>query len=121
MGIKIEKAISKKQILFGTEPQMAVSVVVGADTDGVIKAGTPMTGNLTARNTAFVEATTDTETGVNNAVGVLLHDVKVEDGKANASLLIFGFVDLNKLESDVATKITNAVKTALACKVEFLK
>lgn len=56
-----------------------------------------------------------------NAVGVLLHDVDCSDGDANGTLLIFGFVDLNKLDATTAARITAPVKKALAGKVTFLK
>lgn len=123
MGNKIRKVsgTSKKQILFATQPYMAVGAVMsdtGAVTvDGrkVQKAGTPVTGDLTARATAFTKA------GANDAVGVLLHDVDVTDGAENATVLIFGYVDMNKLESDVTALVTEGVKTALDGKVTFLK
>ena len=114
------------QILMFTDPQVGVSIMVdntgisaGDDGRKIIKAGTPVTGDLTARGTAFTKATTTG--GVSNAVGVLLHDVDVTSGNANASLLIFGFVDLNKLDTATAELITSAVKTALKGGVSFLK
>ena len=107
---------------------MAVGVVMsatGAVTVGdrkIQKAGTPITGSLEARTTAFTVAADSGEaTKTSNAVAVLLHDVDVTDGAENATALIFGFVDLNKLESDVVTKVTAAAKTALSGKVTFLK
>jgi hypothetical protein len=51
---------------------------------------------------------------------VLLHDVDVTDGNVNGTVLIFGFVNTNRLESDVQAKITSAVKTALDAKVTFI-
>lgn len=227
--VKKEVAVSKKQILAFTDPQVSVGIQVGSDADEIIPAGTPMAGNIESRMTPFVKAeTTDTgtkgvytvqvttaaaegdkitiegvdyecaasedvatkkfagstaaeqvtsllkmvvcddfdvaadsatdkikftqkvaETGktpvvsvsesatmvvgdvatvtpgatgesVNNAVGVLLHDVKVEaNDKANGALLIFGFVDLNKLGADVS--IDSAAKKALSGKVTFIR
>lgn len=119
--IKTVAGTAKKQILFATQPSMAVGAVMsatGAVTVGekkIQKAGTPVAGDLTARNTEFTVATDA------NAVGVLLHDVDVTEGAENATVLIFGFVDLNKVESDVETAITAGVKTTLAGKVTFLK
>lgn len=118
--IKTEAGADKKQILFATQPSMAVGVVMsdaGAATVGtkkIQKAGTPISGDLETRTTAFTVATT-------TATGVLLHDVDVTDGAANATCLIFGFVDLNKVESDVNTKLSSGIKTSLAGKVTFLK
>lgn len=118
--IKTVAGTAKKQILFATQPYMAVGAVM-SDTDAVTvdgrkiqKAGTPVAGDLTARNTAFTKA------GASDAVGVLLHDVDVTEGAENATVLIFGFVDVNKLESDVVTLLTAGVKTALKGSVTFL-
>lgn len=125
-GIKKETAVAVNQILAFVEPQVSVGVVVAntgisADSDGkkIIKAGTPLYGDITARTTAFVKETT-TE-GVSNAVGVALHDVDVTAGNNNATLLIFGFVNLDRLDTATAALITSAVKTALNGKVTFIK
>lgn len=114
------------QILFNVQNQMSVGVKLpqnfaGAVTENgrkIVKAGTPLTGDLTARGTNFAAATTTS--GTNNAVGILLHDVDVTDGVANCSLLIWGFVNLDRIDSTTAAKITTEVKTALAGKVWFL-
>lgn len=93
---------------------------VSADSDGkkIVKAGTPISGDLTARGTAFVKAST-TE-GVSNATGILLHDVDVTDGTKNAQVVVFGFIDLTKLDADVQALITAPVKSALKM-VQFVK
>lgn len=125
MAIKIESAVNVNQILFCTDPQVSVGVVVDStagtedETTGrtIVKAGTPLNGDLTARNTAFVKAA-DTS---NPAVGVLLHDVDVTDGDANGALLIFGFVNLERIDTTTAALITATRKTELAGKVTFLK
>ena len=110
------------QILFNVQHQMSVSVMVDSTMASVtkngrkiVKAGTPLTGDLAARSTAFKAA------GASDAVGVLLHDVDITDGNANGSLLIWGFVNLDRLESDTKALVTSGVKTALAGKVYFLK
>lgn len=125
-GIKKETAVAVNQILAFVEPQVSVGVVVNntgitADADGkkIIKAGTPVYGDLTARTTAWTKATT-TE-GVSNAAGILLHDVDVTAGNNNGTVLIFGFVNLDRLDSTTAALITAAVKTALNAKVTFIK
>ena len=124
--IKSQTYVNVNQILFNTDPQVSVGVLVGntgitAGADGrkIVKAGTPLTGSLEARGTAFAKAST-TE-GVSNAVGVLLHDVDVTAGAENGTLLIFGFVDLNKVDTTTAALITSDVKTALKGGVTFLK
>ena len=93
---------------------------ISADANGkkIAKAGTPLTGDLTARGTAFAKASTTS--GVSNAVGILLHDVDVTDGTKNAQVVVFGFIDLNKLESDVQELVTAEVKTALRM-IQFVK
>ena len=125
MAIKIESAVNVNQILFCTDPQVSVGVVVdstaGTEDEAtgrtIEKAGTPLNGDLTARNTAFVKAADTT----NPAVGVLLHDVDVTDGDANGALLIFGFVNLERIDTTTAALITATRKTELAGKVTFLK
>lgn len=132
MAIKIESAVNVNQILFCTDPQVSVGVVV-ASTAGtedeatgrtIVKAGTPLNGDLTARNTAFVKAADDSTGSAGDAkpaVGVLLHDVDVTDGDANGALLIFGFVNLERIDTTTAALITATRKTELAGKVTFLK
>ena len=113
------------QILFNVQNQFSVGIKVDdanyVTENGrkIVKAGTPLTGNLEARGTAFVKATTSS--GSSNAVGILLHDVDVTEGDTNGTLLIWGFVDLNKLDTATAALITTEVKTALKGGVTFLK
>lgn len=123
-GITKETAVAPSQILFNVQNQMSVGVIVdktvgtaGKDGRKIVKAGTPLHGDLTARNTAFVAAN-DTS---NPAVGVLLHDVDVTNGNANGTLLIWGFVNLNRMDSTTADFITASIKTELAGRVWFLK
>lgn len=123
-GIIKETAVAPSQILFNVQNQMSVGVIVdktvgiaGKDGRKIVKAGTPLNGDLTARDTAFVAAK-DTS---NPAVGVLLHDVDVTDGNANGTLLIWGFVNLNRMDSTTADFITANRKTELAGRVWFLK
>ena len=110
------------QILFNVQHQMSVGVMVDStmafvtkNGRKIVKAGTPLAGDLAARGAAFKAA------GTTDAVGVLLHDVDITDGNANGSLLIWGFVNLDRLESDTQALVTSGVKTALAGKVYFLK
>lgn len=123
MSIKIESAVNVNQILFCTDPQVSVGVIVdntaSVTENGrkIVKAGTPLSGDLTARNTAFVKAVDTT----NPATGVLLHDVDVTDGDNNGTLLVFGFVNLERLDTTTAALITDTRKTELSGKVTFLK
>lgn len=123
-GIKKETLAAPQQILFNVQNQMSVSVLVDSTmasvtVDGrkVVKAGTPLNGDLATRGTAF-NAAVDTSAP---AVGVLLHDVDITDGNANGTLLIWGFVNLDRLDSATAALITDTRKTELAGRIWFLK
>lgn len=124
-GIKVEKAVSPVQILFNVQNQMSVGIKLGKNSnaaqtiDGrkIVKAGTPLNGDLKARTTAFVKAVDST----NPAVGVLLHDVDVTDSDANGTLLIWGFVNLSRLDTTTAGLVTSTRETELAGRIWFLK
>lgn len=120
-GIHKTSMSSPKQILFNVQNQMSVSVKLAKDFAGavvvngrkIVKAGTPLTGDLTNRANSFTAA-------ANTAVGVLLHDVDVTDYDANGSLLIWGFVNLDRVDTDVKALLTSGVQTSLAGRVYFL-
>lgn len=124
-GIKKETLVNNHQILFNVQNQMSVGIKLGKNSNAaqtvgsrkIVKAGTPLNGDLKARDTAFVKAVDST----NPAVGVLLHDVDVTDGDANGTLLIWGFVNMDRLESDISALITATRETELAGRVFFLK
>lgn len=121
-GIKKVSGAAPVQILFNVQNQMSVGVKLAKDFAGavtengrkIVKAGTPLTGDLTNRSAAFTAA------GANNAVGVLLHDVDVTDSEANGNLLIWGFVNLDRVDATAKALLTSDVKTSLAGKVYFL-
>lgn len=120
-GIIKVTAVAPNQILFNVEHQLSVGIVCGntgvtADTNGkkILKAGTPMAGTLTARDTAFTKASDTT------AVGVLLHDVDVTAGNNNGTLLIFGFVNIDRIDDTTAALLTTEVQGALPM-IKFLK
>lgn len=124
-GIKKETMVNTHQILFNVQNQMSVGIKLAKNSNAavavgsrkIVKAGTPLNGDLKARGTAFVKAM-DTS---NPAVGVLLHDVDVTDGDANGTLLIWGFVNMDRLESDVSALITSQREKDLSGRVFFLK
>lgn len=131
-GITKVTGAAPTQILFNVDNQMSVSIKVSKSVTGtvtengrkILKAGTPLNGDLTARGTAFVNAVDNTASSGSNgkpAVGVLLHDVDVTDADANGSLLIWGFVNLSRLSTGATTLLTAARQTELAGKVWFLK
>lgn len=127
-GITKVTGATPVQILFNVQNQMSVSIVVddaySVTRDGkkIVPAGTPLSGDLTARDTAFVKAKDATAAGNDGkaATGVLLHDVDVTNGDNNGTLLIWGFVDLNKLDTTTAALITATRKSEMK-NITFLK
>lgn len=118
-GVRKETYGNTNQILFAVEHQVSMGVVVSRTlgvaegTKKVVKAGTPLTGNLDARATAFTAATAGSSTEASDAVGVLLHDVDVTTGDANGTLLLFGFVNTNRIDATTKAKLTDTVKKAM--------
>lgn len=118
-GVRKETYGNTNQILFAVEHQVSMGVVVSKvlgvaeGNKKVVKAGTPLTGNLDARTTAFTAATAGSSTEASNAVGVLLHDVDVTTGDANGTLLLFGFVNTNRVDATTKAKLTDIVKAAM--------
>ena len=94
---------NQKQIMIGQDSYyIALPIVLSGTAGDTIYAGQPLTGDITDRDTAFTASTS-------SAVGILLHDVVLdEDGAANGTLVLAGCVDLLKLEEDVVTAIDAA-------------
>lgn len=124
-GIQKTPVTAPTQILFNTQHQVSVGIKLAKNFEGavtengrkIVKAGTPLNGDLTARGTAFVKA----QDSSNPAIGVLLHDVDVTDADANATLLLWGFVNLSRVDTTTAALITETRKTELAGHIWFLK
>lgn len=125
-GITKTTGYAEKQIL--SAPELAyilpcklanTGVTAGADGRKIIKAGTPISGSLEARDTAFVVASTTN--GTSNATGITIHDVDVTSGTKNAQVCAFGFLDMNKVDSDVAALHTTAARLALGTKITYMK
>lgn len=116
-GITKTSATCPTQILATTDGQFSVGAVVakaaGVVENGktIIKAGTPVTGDLSARTTAFTAAVTNS--GTSNAVGIVLHDVDATGGNANATILVRGVVNLSRVDATTKAKITKEVKAAI--------
>lgn len=108
-GISKSTFTAPKQILANVELQSSVGCIVpqslgvAVGTQKIAKAGTPIKIDLNNLQTAVQAAT-----GSVALNAVLLHDVDVTAGSANGTALIFGFVNVNRVESDVATLITTA-------------
>lgn len=93
----------------------ALGVAVGAKK--IAKAGTPIKIDFGNLQSPAVKAD-----GTNAMNAVLLHDVDVTAGNANGTALVFGFVNLNRVEADVVTLITTATGNANASKLlTFMK
>lgn len=105
-GVTKTSYAAPKQILANVELQASVGCIVpqsiGVAVGGkkIAKAGTPITISLTNLQTAVSAAN-----GTANAV--LLHDVDVTAGNANGTALYFGVVNINRVDSDVATKLSS--------------
>lgn len=100
---KVGEYGTRKTILIGQESYyVALPCIVKGEANSVIKAGEPLIGDITKRDTGF-------EAGTSNAVGINLHDVKLDDaGKANGTIVFAGCVDLLKVDSTVAAHIKAA-------------
>lgn len=83
----------------------ALGVAVGAKK--IAKAGTPIRVDLMSLQTIAQAANADVAMNA-----VLLHDVDVTNGNANGTALVFGFVNVNRVEADVAALITAATGNA---------
>lgn len=122
MGQVVTKGKNVKQILanavlfqsFGG--QVGDTGVTAVNGRKIIPAGTPVGG---ANDFYEDEQAVLTVSNDENAVGVLLHEVDVTEGTNNATVLVFGFVNLNRLDASVT--ITPEAKTALDGKVTFVK
>ena len=117
---------TRNTILIGQEsfyialPARVINTGLTADSNGkkILKAGTPLSGNIENRDTAFVKATTSS--GASNATAVLLHDVDVTSGANNGTIVLAGCIDLLKLDSNTSSLVTTEVKKALD-KIIFVK
>lgn len=114
-GISTTTYGAPKQILANVQLQSSVGCIVdktlgvAVGTRKIVKAGTPINidlMNLQTKCKKVEAAGSGTSAVPMNAV--LLHDVDVTNSDANGTALVFGFVNVNRVESDVATAITAA-------------
>lgn len=121
-GVSKTTYAAPKQILANVEMQVSVGCIVpqtlgvAVGTNKIAKAGTPIKIDLMNTNTPVAKP--EGSTVKMNAV--LLHDVDVTAGNGNGTALIFGFVNVNRVESDVAAAITTAAANNEG-KVTFVK
>lgn len=115
-GITKTDYAAPKQILADTSLQFSVGCLVPTsvvDSTTTAKAGTPIHVDLNNINTACKKV--DNSTVFANAV--LLHDVDLSKGQANGTALIFGFVDLSKVDTTTQTSLKTALSNASATKL----
>lgn len=93
----------RKTILIGQESYYAaLPVKISGSANTTVKAGEPIIGDLKDRGTAFT-------VGTSGAVGINLHEVKLDsDGYGNATCVFRGVIDAKKIDSTVATHIGTA-------------
>lgn len=99
-----------KQILIAPELAFTIGCLVtntgvSADAEGkkVLKAGTPVGGaDVLVNRQSVLAKNTDAPQGV------LLHDVDVTKGQANATLVVEGTIDIEKLDEEVKTLVNTA-------------
>jgi hypothetical protein len=117
-GITKTTAVNVNQILLNVEHQVSVGCVVKKDISAIVPAGTPIKIDLKNLQTPAEIADAD----IHEMNAVLLHDVDARTANANGTALIFGFVNLNRLASDVEAKIVTALTNASASKlITFVK
>ena len=116
-GIKSTTGAAPTQILADVDNQFSVGCIVPASmqataNDGarkVVKAGTPLKIDLSNLQTAAAAPTTDPATASSTTASdmnaVLLHDVDVTDGNANGTALVFGFMNLNRIDATTVAKL----------------
>ena len=107
--VKTSFSAPDKHILIANESYMvtlggvikATGVEAGSDGRKIVKAGTPLYGDIEKRDTGFAIS------GSGNPSCVLMHDVDVTAGDENGTIVIAGCVDLLKLDDSVKTAISS--------------
>lgn len=111
-GITTSTGAVMTQILADVDNQFSVGCIVskdiGVDESGkkIAKAGSPIVIDLSNLQTAATAGTTG-ESATANAI--LLHDVDVTAGNANGTALLAGVVNINRVDSTTAAKLTAGV------------
>lgn len=104
------------QILADPNLQFSVGCIVPVSvgsTSTLAKAGTPVYVDLSNIN-VVCKKVDNTATFAN---AVLLHDVDLSHGQTNGTALLFGFVDLNKVDTTTQTSLKKALSTDGATKL----
>lgn len=122
-GIRKSTYAATKQILANVLLQSSVGCIVPQSlgvpvgTQKLAKAGTPIQVDLMNLQTPAKAGNANTAFNA-----VLLHDVDVTAGNANGTALVFGFVNVNRVDADVQALITTALTAANHSKmITFMK
>lgn len=111
-GIKTTEYVNVDQILIAPELAFSMGCVVddalgvAVGSRKIVRAGTPLKG--TPGTTTPMVAATDTD-----VCGILLHDVDVTDGDNNGTVLLFGFINKNRIDATTAAKFTATMQKNL--------
>lgn len=114
-GIKKETFLSNNQILIAPDTAISFGCVVSqslgvkdtATGKMIVKAGTPLAGNLDDRTIPFTKGT------ASDVVGILLHDVDVTIGDANSTIVVSGVINKNRIDATTLALLTPEVISAL--------
>lgn len=113
-GFESKSYATRKTILVDPKNSTALSCMVsdtgvtaGSDGKKMVLAGTPIYGDKLARNTAFTVSAPSGQTSA-KPIGVIVHDVDVTNGPANSQFLIFGTIDITKIDSSVVASLKAA-------------
>ena len=112
----VKDVLLAPHISFEVGVQVSNTGVTTTDGRKIIPAGTPIGGTTSAlatRNTVL--SVTNSSSAGANAQGILRYDVDVTDGNANATMIVFGFIDESKCPTIDAT-----VKSALKGMITFV-
>ena len=117
---------AKRDILGFALPKVAMPAVIGGEgiaaVDGrkIIKAGTPVGGDVsTLENSQTVLKAITDAAEADKVQGVLQHDVDVTEGKTGGAVILWGWVNLARMDPSVT--IADEIKAALAGKVTFFR
>lgn len=115
-GIHKSQGIAPNQILINPQYQFSVGAVISKDCASsavtengrkILKAGTPLTGDLDVRTKAFTLGT------ATDVVGLLLHDVDITETDANGTVLLMGCVNINRVHEKPKALLTKELREAL--------
>lgn len=107
--IKETYGAPEKHILIANDSYMvtlpgiikATGVQAGSDGKKIIKAGTPLYGDIEKRDAGFAIS------GEGNPTCILMHDTDVTAGDENGTIILAGCVDLLKLDNSVKVAVTS--------------